>query len=58
MAKRSSGNQGPGGRLAFYVTSHGFGHLNRTGNAFFAKALAARLCPLLGREHSASLAPK
>ncbi|HUO53223.1 MAG TPA: hypothetical protein VMU18_00675 [Rhodoblastus sp.] len=36
----------------------GFGHLNRTGNAFFAKALAARLCPLLGREHSASLAPK
>jgi hypothetical protein len=35
----------------------GYGHLNRTGNAFFGKALAARLCPLLGGEHSAALAP-
>jgi hypothetical protein len=35
----------------------GFGHLNRTGNALFGKALAARLCPLLGGEHSAALAP-
>ena len=30
MANRSSGNRAPDGKLAFYVTSHGFGHLNRT----------------------------
>jgi hypothetical protein len=33
----------------------GSGHLNRAGNAFFGKALAERLCPLLGGEHSAAL---
>lgn len=34
----------------------GFGHLNRAGNSFFGMALAERLCPLLGGEHSAALA--
>jgi GDSL-like Lipase/Acylhydrolase family len=40
-----------------FGANSGFGHLNRAGNAFFGNALAARLCPMLGGDHSASLAP-
>ncbi|MCI4680447.1 hypothetical protein K9U39_18970 [Rhodoblastus acidophilus] len=46
-----------GADLHGFGANAGFGHLNRTGNAFFGKALAARICPMLGGEHSASLAP-
>ncbi|MGP0105311.1 SGNH/GDSL hydrolase family protein [Rhodoblastus sp.] len=47
------------GAYLHYLGANGAsGHLDRVGNAFFGKALAARLCPLLGGESSASLAPK